>query len=114
MTEMTEREAVRALSALAQAARLRIYRAVVGVGPAGVTPGTLAATLGIAPSTLSFHMKELLHAGLVTQERDGRRLIYRPSIETMNSLLAYLSEHCCQAVICEGLAPQAAMACIPC
>ena len=114
MTEMTEQVAVRALSALAQTARLRIYRAVVGVGPAGVTPGTLAATLGIPPSTLSFHVKELLHAGLVTQERDGRRLIYRPSIETMNSLLAYLSAHCCQAVTCEGFEPQSTVSCSGC
>ena len=114
MNDMNERDAVRALSALAQDARLRIYRAVVGMGPAGITPGALAVTLGIPPSTVSFHVKELLHAGLVTQERDGRHLIYRPSIETMNALLAYLSAHCCQAVTCEGVAAQSGVACLSC
>jgi DNA-binding transcriptional ArsR family regulator len=73
---------------------------VVGVGPAGMTPGAIASELAVPPSTVSFHVKELLHAGLLTQERDGRHLIYRPSIDTMNELLAYLSAHCCQAVTC--------------
>jgi DNA-binding transcriptional ArsR family regulator len=91
---------VRALGALAPDVRLRIYRAVVGVGPAGMTPGAIASELAVPPSTVSFHVKELLHAGLLTQERDGRHLIYRPSIDTMNELLAYLSAHCCQAVTC--------------
>lgn len=104
---MDEKAAVRALGALAQDVRLRIYRAVVGVGPAGMTPGTLATELGVPPSTVSFHVKELLNAGLLTQERDGRHLIYRPSIGTMNDLLAYLSAHCCQAVSCD-VAPAAA------
>lgn len=97
---MDERSAVRALGALAQDVRLRIYRAVVGVGPAGMTPGALASELTVPPSTVSFHVKELLHAGLLTQERDGRHLIYRPSIETMNELMAYLTAHCCQAITC--------------
>lgn len=97
---MDEKAAVRALGALAQDVRLRIYRAVVGVGPAGMTPGAIASELAVPPSTVSFHVKELLHAGLLTQERDGRHLIYRPSIDTMNELLAYLSAHCCQAVTC--------------
>lgn len=97
---MDEKDAVRALGALAQDVRLRIYRAVVGVGPAGMTPGAIASELAVPPSTVSFHVKELLHAGLLTQERDGRHLIYRPSIATMNELLAYLSAHCCQAVTC--------------
>lgn len=97
---MDERTAVRALGALAQDVRLRIYRAVVGVGPAGMTPGAIASELAVPPSTVSFHVKELLHAGLLTQERDGRHLIYRPSIDAMNELLAYLSAHCCQAVNC--------------
>ncbi|MGD9832551.1 MAG: ArsR/SmtB family transcription factor [Piscinibacter sp.] len=102
---MDEKAAVQALGALAQDVRLRIFRAVVGVGPVGVTPGALASELALPPSTVSFHVKELLHAGLLTQERDGRHLIYRPALETMNALLAYLSAHCCQAVSCE-VAPQ--------
>ena len=101
MNTMDEKAAVLALGALAQTVRLRIYRAVVGVGPAGITPGALAADLAVPPSSLSFHIKELLYAGLLTQERSGRHLIYRPSIDVMNELLAYLSAHCCQAVKCK-------------
>ena len=114
MTMMDEKIAVRALAALAQDVRLRIYRAVVGVGPAGMTPGTIASDLGVPPSTVSFHVKELLYAGLLTQERDGRHLIYRPSIETMNDLLAYLSAHCCQAITCDAAAVESGAACPTC
>ena len=98
---MEEQIAVASLSALAQAIRLRIFRVLVGAGPQGMTPGALAATLGVAASTLSFHLKELMRAGLVSQERDGRNLIYRPSIGHMNELLAYLTAHCCQGLACE-------------
>jgi len=97
---MTEDQAIVALAALAQQARLRCFRALVGAGPAGLTPGALAESLGISPSTLSFHLKELTHAGLVEPTRAGRHLIYRPSIERMNALLAYLSAHCCQGAGC--------------
>lgn len=93
---MEEKAAVTSLAALAQGMRLRIFRALVGAGPRGLTPGALSATLDVPASTLSFHLKELLHSGLVSQERDGRHLIYRPSIEQMNALLAYLTAHCCQ------------------
>ncbi|GIX24621.1 MAG: hypothetical protein KatS3mg122_1852 [Caldimonas sp.] len=98
-----ETVALRALGALAQGARLRIFRTLVGAGPSGMTPGDLAAVLGVTASTLSFHLKELMHAGLVSQERDGRHLIYRPQIARMNGLLAYLTQHCCQGADC-GLA----------
>jgi len=111
MNVMNEKAAVQALGALAQVARLRTYRAVVGVGPVGITPGALAAELAVPPSTLSFHIKELLYAGLLTQERQGRHLIYRPSIDVMNELLAYLSAHCCQAVTCEVAPAKASPAC---
>lgn len=111
---MDEKAAARALAALAQDVRLRIYRAVVGVGPAGVTPGALASALDVAPSTVSFHVKELLHAGLLTQERAGRHLIYRPSLGTMNALLAYLTAHCCQAVDCEATPEELGTACTTC
>jgi DNA-binding transcriptional ArsR family regulator len=94
---MDETLAVTSLAALAQGMRLRIFRALVGAGPQGLTPSALSATLDVPASTLSFHLKELLHAGLVTQERDGRNLIYRPSISRMNELLAYLTAHCCQS-----------------
>ena len=96
---MDENKAVAALAALAQGMRLRIFRALVGAGPQGLTPGALSATLDVPASTLSFHLKELMQAGLVTQQRDGRHLIYRPAIEQMNDLLAYLVAHCCQGSV---------------
>jgi len=95
---MEEKNAVALLAALAQGMRLRIFRALVGAGPQGLTPGALSATLDVPASTLSFHLKELTHSGLVTQERDGRHLIYRPALVQMNALLAYLTAHCCQGV----------------
>lgn len=97
---MNEKAAVAALSALAQEARLRVFRALVGAAPAGMTPGTLAAMLDIPGSTLSFHLKELVHAGLVSVERDGRHLNYRPALAHMDALLAYLTDHCCQGRSC--------------
>ena len=97
---MDERAAVAALSALAQGMRLRVFRALVGAGPQGLTPGVLAATLGVSASTLSFHLKELTHAGLVSQQREGRNLIYRPELAHMNALLGYLVAHCCGGEAC--------------
>lgn len=91
-----EDAAVAALAALAQNMRLRIFRALVGAAPQGLTPGALAAMLDVPASTLSFHLKELLHAGLVSQQRDSRHLIYRPALAHMNALLHYLTAHCCQ------------------
>ncbi len=100
---MEEKTAVASLAALAQGMRLRIFRVLIGAAPLGMTPGELSATLDVPGSTLSFHLKELMHAGLVTQERDGRHLIYRPSIAQMNELMAYLTAHCCQGAACEAV-----------
>ncbi|MBK1613583.1 transcriptional regulator [Rubrivivax gelatinosus] len=97
---MNETQAVKALAALAQEARLRIFRALVGAGPDGMTPSALAAMLDIPASTLSFHLKELIHAELVSSERDGRSLIYRPAMARMDALLGYLTDHCCQGQGC--------------
>jgi len=97
---MNEKAAVAALAAMAQEARLRVFRALVGAAPDGLTPSALSALLDIPASTLSFHLKELMHAELVTAERDGRNLFYRPSIQRMNELLAYLTDHCCQGQSC--------------
>lgn len=97
---ISEAAAVTALAALAQAMRLRVFRVLVGAGPQGLTPGTLALTLGVPASTLSHHLRELMRAGLVTQQRDGRHLIYRPALERMNALMQYLTAHCCQASGC--------------
>lgn len=98
---ITEQTAVKALQALAQAQRLRAFRALVAAGPDGLTPGAMAESLAVAPSGLSFHLKELAHAGLVDSEPRGRHLIYRARFEQMNALLAYLTEHCCQGEPCE-------------
>lgn len=97
---MDEKTAVAALGALAQEVRLRVFRALVGAGPDGVTPGVLSAMLDIPGSTLSFHLKELVHAGLVSVERDGRNLHYRPALERMDDLLDYLTAHCCMGGTC--------------
>lgn len=97
---MEEQDVVQSLSALAQPARLRAYRALVVAGPAGLTPGRLAEALEVAPTTLSFHLKELAHAGLVDVERDGRHLIYRARYARMNELLGYLTAHCCEGAGC--------------
>ena len=111
---MDESTAVASLAALAQGMRLRVFRALVGAGPQGLTPGALSATLDVPASTLSFHLKELMHAGLVSQQRDGRQLIYRPALEQMNALLAYLSAHCCQASDCGPCDIAAAPGCAAC
>lgn len=100
---MEENTAVASLAALAQPVRLRVFRALVGAGPEGMNPGALAAILDVAPSTLSFHLKELVHAGMVSQERDGRNLIYRASLERMAELMDYLAAHCCLGAGCEQL-----------
>lgn len=101
---MNETHAVRALAALAQISRLQVFRALIGAGPQGLTPTALTESLGIPPSSLSFHLKELVHAQLVTQEREGRHLIYRPSVEVMNGLIGFLTAHCCQGEAC-GIDP---------
>jgi ArsR family transcriptional regulator len=93
-----ESDIVAALAALAQAQRLRAFRALVVAGPDGLTPGAL-----------SFHLKELAHAGLVSSEPRGRNLIYRARFERMDTLLAYLTEHCCQGEAC-AVAPAASCA----
>lgn len=88
------------LGALAHPIRLEVFRALVVRGSTGLTPGTMAEALDIAPNTLSFHLKELAHAGLVTQERSSRNIIYRADFGRMNGLLGYLTENCCQGAGC--------------
>jgi protein-tyrosine-phosphatase/DNA-binding transcriptional ArsR family regulator len=93
-------DVVRALAALAQASRLEVFRSLVVAGEPGLTPGALSESLGVAANTLSFHLKELLHADLITQERVGRNLIYRAQFDRMNAVLAYLTQNCCQGQPC--------------
>ena len=97
---MQETDVIRSLAALAQEVRLRVFRALVVAGQEGLTPGGLSEQLGIAPNTLSFHLKELIHAGLVEVERDGRNLHYRPALVQMHELLGYLTDHCCMGKSC--------------
>ena len=105
---LDERSAIKALAARAQAQRLRVFRALVVAGPAGLTPGVMAEQLAVAPSALSFHLKELAHSGLVSSEPRGRNLIYRAEIAHMNALLAYLTEPCCEGQACS---PAASVSC---
>lgn len=104
---MEENEIVRSLAALAHPARLQVFRALVVVGQQGLTPGAMAEGLGVPAATLSFHLKELVHAGLVTQERAGRNLVYRAAYDRMNGVLGYLTAHCCQGQECLDPAAEA-------
>jgi len=97
---MDEAQIIRALAALAQSHRLKVFRLLVVAGQEGLTPGALAEALELPAATLSFHLKELANAGLVSQERLGRNLVYRAAFEQMNALLAYLTENCCQGEAC--------------
>lgn len=97
---MIESEVVKSLAALAQPVRLQVFRALVIAGPRGMTPSTMTESLGIPASSLSFHLKELMNAGLVTQERASRNLIYRAAFTQMNALLGYLTENCCEGAEC--------------
>lgn len=97
---MEEQEVVRALAALAHPLRLKVFRALVVVGQQGITPGVMQESLEVPAATLSFHLKELVGAGLVTQERQSRNLVYRAAFERMNGLLGYLTENCCQGQAC--------------
>jgi ArsR family transcriptional regulator, arsenate/arsenite/antimonite-responsive transcriptional repressor len=96
-------QAVRALAALAQDTRLAIYRLLVQQGPGGLSAGTIAERLHLAGATLSFHLKELAHAGLVEARQDGRFVYYSANYGQMNNLLGYLTENCCQGESCASV-----------
>lgn len=98
---MNEKDTVRALAALAQQSRLQIFRQLVVAGASGMTPTRLSEALGVPATALSFHLKELANANLVTQERDGRNLIYRAAFATMRDLLDYLTANCCEGQSCD-------------
>src|SRR5208282_3878143 len=93
---MEQIDAVAALSALAQDNRLDVYRLLVQAGPEGMPAGGVADALKLAPNTLTFHLDRLRQAGLVTVRRDGRSMIYAARFDTMNALISYLTENCCQ------------------
>jgi ArsR family transcriptional regulator len=106
---MKRDHALTALSALAQDNRLDIFRLLVQAGPDGMPAGRVAAELGLAPNTLTFHFDRLRDAGLVTVRRDGRSMIYAARFDTMNGLLGYLTENCCQGSLDSGGAEK----CVP-
>jgi DNA-binding transcriptional ArsR family regulator len=94
---MESKDVVPALAALAQDTRLAVYRLLVQQGPSGLAAGEIASKLDIAPATLSFHLKELTHAGLASSRQEGRFIYYAANFETMNQLVAFLTENCCAA-----------------
>jgi DNA-binding transcriptional ArsR family regulator len=106
---MKTTEAVRALDALAQDTRLDVFRLLVQQGASGLAAGEIAEQLDVSPATLSFHLKELAHANLVTARQDGRFVFYAANFAAMNRLLGFLTENCCAA---DGCSP-AAGACVP-
>lgn len=97
---MDKKAAIGALGALAQETRLDLFRLLVTIGPEGLPAGIIAERLGVLPASLSFHLAQLVHAGLITQRRLGRQLIYSAEYGAMNALLAYLTENCCQGASC--------------
>ena len=97
---MDTKEVLAALSAIAQESRLSIFRLLVQAGPEGIAATKIAEQLDIAPSSLSFHLKELAHARLITSRSEGRFIIYSANIAVMNGLIGYLTENCCGGVSC--------------
>ncbi|MGK5073906.1 ArsR/SmtB family transcription factor [Janthinobacterium sp. ZB1P44] len=99
-TALTSASAIVALAALAQESRLAVFRLLVQAGPEGMAATKIADALAIAPSSLSFHLKELAHANLVTANKAGRSIIYAANYAGMNGLLAFLTENCCAGASC--------------
>jgi ArsR family transcriptional regulator len=97
---MTPTETVKALAALAHETRLAVFRMLVQAGPEGLTPTGIAESLAIAASPLSFHLKELSHAGLIAARPDGRKIFYSANYGAMNDLMAYLTDNCCGGEAC--------------
>lgn len=92
---METKNIIAALAALAQNSRLTVFRLLVQAGPAGLSAGKISETTGVPPSSLSFHMKELMHADMVISRNDGRFVIYAANFVTMNDLIGFLTENCC-------------------
>lgn len=97
---METKEVLAALAALAQESRLAVFRLLVQAGPAGLAASRIAEELGLAPSSLSFHLKELTHAKLLTSRQEGRFVIYAADIGAMNGLIGFLTQNCCGGVPC--------------
>jgi DNA-binding transcriptional ArsR family regulator len=97
---METKNIIAALSALAQDSRLAIFRLLVQAGPAGLAAGKISEFTGVPPSSLTFHMKELTHADMVTSRNEGRNVIYAANFVTMNELIVFLTENCCSGDPC--------------
>ena len=97
---MDSKAIVSAINALAHERRLQAFRLLVQAGPAGLTAGTLSGQLDISPSALSFHLKDLVRAELIVPRHEGRQIFYSARFETMNGLVAYLTENCCGGTPC--------------
>lgn len=97
---MKTKDVLAALAAIAQETRLAIFRLLVQVGPGGMAASRIAEQLDIAPSSLSFHLKELSHARLISSRNEGRFIIYSADVDVMNGLIGYLTENCCGGVPC--------------
>jgi DNA-binding transcriptional ArsR family regulator len=98
---MKTKSIVTALSALAQETRLAVFRLLVTAGPEGMTPGKMAERLELPAATLSFHLKELSHAGLIVSRQESRFIYYSADYKAMNKLIAFLTENCCAGSACE-------------
>lgn len=110
---MDQKRAIAALGALAQETRLELFRLLVTCGPEGLPAGVIAERVGVLPSSLSFHLQQLVHAGLITKRRVSRQLIYSAEYGTMNDLLAYLTENCCNRDAVATLVCNPGAACTP-
>ncbi len=97
---MDTQATIAALAALAQESRLAVFRLLVQLGPAGMAATQIADRLGVSPSSMSFHLKELAHAQLVTVRREGRSMIYSANFDAMNALVGFLTENCCGGNVC--------------
>ena len=104
---METKQALGALSALAQDSRLAVFRLLVQAGPAGLAASKIADQVGVPASSLSFHLKELTHAGLIVPRQDGRFVIYSANFSTMNALVEFLTENCCGGNPCSPVSAQA-------
>ena len=100
---MTTSEALSALGSLAQQTRLEAFRLLIRRGPEGLPAGEIAEALEVPASSLSFHLHQLMHARLITQERRSRQLIYAADYERMNALLGFLTDNCCGGASCAPL-----------
>jgi len=101
---MKSKAAISSLLALAQESRLAIFRMLVQAGPNGMSAGKIGEITEIAPSSVSFHMKELVNAGLVISRKDGRFIIYTANFDSMSELIAFLTENCCGGNPCLPIA----------